>query len=70
MIMPQGISNRISEIESVSSHCCGTDADPESQISFEDAYQLSPDTVLEPLFKKEISSTYDCFESVDSSLHG
>ncbi|KAJ6767954.1 AFADIN [Salix koriyanagi] len=66
----QGISNRISEIESVSSHCCGTDADPESQISFEDAYQLSPDTVLEPLFKKEISSTYDCFESVDSSLHG
>ncbi|KAF9676773.1 hypothetical protein SADUNF_Sadunf08G0037900 [Salix dunnii] len=66
----QGISNRISEIESVSSHCCDTDAEPESQISFEDAYQLSPDTVLEPLFKKEISSTYDCFESVDSSLHG
>ncbi|KAG5239792.1 Plant disease resistance response protein [Salix suchowensis] len=57
-------------VESVSSHCCGTDADPESQISFEDAYQLSPDTVLEPLFKKEISSTYDCFESVDSSLNG
>ena len=68
--MLQDISNRISEIESVSSHCYGTDADPESQISFEDAYQLSPDTVLEPLFKKDISSPYDCFESVDSSLHG
>ncbi|KAJ6357802.1 hypothetical protein OIU78_005606 [Salix suchowensis] len=66
----QDISKRISEIESVSSHCSGTDGDPESLMSMEDAYQPSPDSVLEPLFKKEISSTSDCFESVSASLHG
>lgn len=68
--MLQDISNGISEIESVSSHCSGTDGDPESLMSIEDAYQPSPDSVLEPLFKKEISSTSDCFESVHASLHG
>lgn len=66
----QDISNGISEIESVSSHCSGTDGDPESLMSIEEAYQPSPDSVLEPLFKKEISSTSDCFESVHASLHG
>ncbi|KAJ6772849.1 DUF4378 DOMAIN PROTEIN [Salix koriyanagi] len=66
----QDISNRISEKESVSSHCSGTDGDPESLMSMEDAYQPSPDSVLEPSFKKEISSTSDCFESVSASLHG
>ncbi|CAK7325609.1 unnamed protein product [Dovyalis caffra] len=66
----QDISTRISEIESVSSYCSGTDGDPESLTSMEDAYQPSPDSVLEPLFKKEFSSTSDCFESVGASLHG
>ena len=68
--MLQDISNRIPEIESVSSHCSGTDGDPESLMSMEDAYQPSPDSVLEPLFKKEISFTSDCFESISASLHG
>lgn len=71
MIILQEITNRISEEEeSASSNCYGADPDPESLMSLEEAYQPSPDSVLEPLFKKEISSSSDCFESIGACLYG
>ncbi|KAJ9160028.1 hypothetical protein P3X46_025469 [Hevea brasiliensis] len=64
----QELSNGISDEESVSSLNSGSD--PESLMSFEEAYQPSPNSVLEPFYKKEISSISDCFKSVNASLRG
>lgn len=44
--------------------------DPESLVNLEEVYQPSPNSVLEPPFEKEISSSSLCCQSVDSNLHG
>ncbi|KAJ9175645.1 hypothetical protein P3X46_014182 [Hevea brasiliensis] len=63
----QDLSSGTFEEKSVSSpFSC---ADPESLISFEEAYQPSPNSVLEPFYNKDISSSSDCFKSVNVSLH-
>ncbi|OAY38700.1 uncharacterized protein LOC110624847 [Manihot esculenta] len=64
----QEFSNDIFEEESVSSpiSCTG----PESVMSFEEAYQPSPNSVLEPFYGKEIFSSSDSFKGVNASLHG
>lgn len=36
----------------------------------EEAYQSSPNSVLEPPFEEEILSNSACFQSVDANLHG
>ncbi|KAK2637555.1 hypothetical protein Ddye_032347 [Dipteronia dyeriana] len=64
----QDMSIGISEEDSVSSFC--SCADPESLVNSEEAYQPSPNSVLEPPFDKEISYGSECFRGVDASLHG
>lgn len=64
----QELSHQFFEEESFSSLLSGTD--PESLMSFEEAYQPSPNSVLEPFYNKEISSISECFKSVNASLHG
>ncbi|EEF31408.1 uncharacterized protein LOC8268598 [Ricinus communis] len=64
----QEIFNEMFEEESISSQYSGTD--PESLMSAEEAYQPSPNSVLEPIYMKEISPVSNCFEGVNTSLHG
>ncbi|XP_050211874.2 uncharacterized protein LOC126662031 [Mercurialis annua] len=64
----QEICREIFEEDSISSPYSGTD--PESPMSAEEAYRLSPNSVLEPSYKKEITYISDCFKSVKTSLHG
>ncbi|KAL5734822.1 hypothetical protein ACOSP7_032683 [Xanthoceras sorbifolium] len=62
--MPIGIS----EEDSIFSFCSCTD--PESLVNSEEAYQPSPNSVLEPPFEKEISYGSECFRGVNTCLHG
>ncbi|KAI9156115.1 hypothetical protein LWI28_000849 [Acer negundo] len=62
----QDMSIRISEEDSVSSFCSCTD--PESLVNSEEAYQPSPNSVLEPPFDKEISYDSECFRGVNAGL--
>ncbi|KAK1570547.1 hypothetical protein Q3G72_003561 [Acer saccharum] len=64
----QDMSIGISDEDSVSSFCSCTD--PESLVNSEEAYQPSPNSVLEPPFDKEISYDSECFRGVNANLHG
>ncbi|WCJ19111.1 Phosphatidylinositol N-acetyglucosaminlytransferase subunit P-related [Euphorbia peplus] len=64
----QEMSNEFFEEDTVSSQCSCTD--PESLISFEEAYQPSPNSVLDRIGKRGTLSSSDCFKSVNVSLHG
>ncbi|CAK9155071.1 unnamed protein product [Ilex paraguariensis] len=52
----------------VPSNC--TKTDPEFPMSLGEAYQPSPNSVLEPSFEEEISSGSKCFESACADLQG
>ncbi|KDP46090.1 hypothetical protein JCGZ_06601 [Jatropha curcas] len=64
----QEMSSGIFEMESVSSQFSGTD--PESLMSFDEAYQPSPNSVLDSLYRKQMSSSSDGFKSVNAYLNG
>lgn len=63
----QDISIGIFKEDSRSSFC--SCVDPESLVNSEEAYQSSPNSVLEPPFEEEILSNSACFQSVDANLH-
>lgn len=65
--MLQDMSFGISQEDSFSSICSCTDF--ESLVNAEAGYQPSPNSVLEPPFEKEISSSAECFQGAKTDMH-
>lgn len=63
----QDISIGIFKEDAGSSFC--SCIDPESLVNLEEAYQSSPNSVLEPPFEEETLSNSACVQNVDANLH-
>ncbi|XP_044509171.1 uncharacterized protein LOC123228040 [Mangifera indica] len=66
-LIQQDMSFGIPQEDSFSSICSCTDF--ESLVNLEAAYQPSPNSVLEPPFEKEISSSAECFQGAKTDMH-